>query len=65
MMGNFSSFCCRLLIFFSKINFSKKFFQDTQSRSNRLDPDQDRHIVGPDLGPDCLQKLSADDKSCC
>ena len=31
--------------------------------SSSLDPDQDRHIVGPDLGPNCLQKLSADDKS--
>ena len=28
-----------------------------------LDPDQARHIVEPDLGPNCLQKLSADDKS--
>ena len=24
--------------------------------SNSLDPDQDRHSVGPDLGPNCLQK---------
>ena len=30
--------------------------------SNSLDPDQDRHSVGPDLGPNCLQRLSADDK---
>ena len=30
--------------------------------SNSLDPDQDRHYVGPDLGPNCLQRLSADDK---
>ena len=22
--------------------------------SNSLDPDQDRHSVGPDLGPNCL-----------
>ena len=29
--------------------------------SNILDPDQDRHCVGPDLGPNCLQRLSADD----
>ena len=29
--------------------------------SNRLDPDQARHFVGPDLGPNCFQKLSADD----
>ena len=27
---------------------------------NSLDPDQERHFVGPDLGPNCLQRLSAD-----
>ena len=31
--------------------------------SNRFDPDQDRHSVGPDLGQNCLEKLSTDDKS--
>ena len=31
--------------------------------SNELDPDQDRQYVGPDLGPNCLQKLSAGDTS--
>ena len=35
--------------------------------SNSLDPDQDRQPVSPDVGPDlgsnCLQRLSADDKS--
>ena len=25
-----------------------------------LDPDQARHSVGPDLCPDCLERLSAD-----
>ena len=28
--------------------------------SNGLDPDQDRHSVGPELGPNCLQRLSAE-----
>ena len=28
--------------------------------SNSLDPDQTRRFVGPDLGPNCLQMLSAD-----
>ena len=28
--------------------------------SNGLDPDQARHSVGPDLDPNCLQRLSAD-----
>ena len=31
--------------------------------SNRSDPDQARHFVGPDLGPICLQRLLADDTS--
>ena len=31
--------------------------------SNNLDPDKARHFVGPDLGPNCLQRLSADDTS--
>ena len=30
--------------------------------SNSLDPDQARH-VGPDLDPNCLQRLTADDTS--
>ena len=28
--------------------------------SNSLDPDQARHFVGPDLGPKCFKRLSAD-----
>ena len=28
--------------------------------SNSLDPNQARHNVGPDLGPNCLQRLSGD-----
>ena len=28
-----------------------------------LNTDQDLGSVGPDLGPNCLQRLSADDKS--
>ena len=31
--------------------------------SNSLDPDQARHFVVPDLGPNCLPRLSADDNS--
>ena len=33
--------------------------------SNGLEPDQDRRYVGPDLGPNCFQMLSADDKNHC
>ena len=31
--------------------------------SNSLDPGQDQHFVSPGLGPNCLQRLSADDKN--
>ena len=31
--------------------------------SKSLDPNQERYSVGPDLGPNCLQRLSVDDKS--
>ena len=45
--------------------FSKNSIRDTIRVSNSLDPDQDRHPVIPDLGSNCLQRLSADDKSDC
>ena len=32
--------------------------------SNSLDSDQARHFVRSDLGPNCLQRLSADNKIC-
>ena len=31
--------------------------------SKSLDQNQERYSVGPDLGPNCLQRLSVDDKS--
>ena len=60
-----SCFCCLLLTFF-KINFfSKISLRDTIRVSNGLDPDHDQHSVSTDLGPNCLQRLSTDDKGCC
>ena len=32
--------------------------------SNVLGRGQDLHFVGPDLGPNCLQRLLADDEDC-
>ena len=46
---------------FSKSTFSNNYFRNIISVSNRLNPDQARRFVGPDLGPNCLQRLSADD----
>ena len=37
--------------------------QEHYQCANDLDPDQDRQNVFPDLGPNCLQRLLADDKS--
>ena len=51
---------CGLLIF-SKSTFSKKYFRNANRVSNSFDPDQARRYVGPDLGPNCLKRLSADD----
>ena len=58
MLGNFSCFRCSLLTF-SKVIFFKKFFQcQTVWIQIRTD-----NSVGPALGSNCLQWLSADDKS--
>ena len=54
-----------LLIFLSKSTLLKNSFRLTIRGSNSLDEDQARHYVGPDLGPDCLQRLSPDNKSRC
>ena len=49
--------------FFKNYHFHKYSFRNTIRVSNGLDPDQDRLYVGPDLGPNHLQRLSADNKS--
>ena len=48
-----------------KINFFDKQFREYHQCVNSLDPDQTqtRHFVAPDLGPNCLQRLSAEDTS--
>ena len=49
-------FLCR---FFS----AKKVFQEYNHQCHSLDSDRGGHFVGPDLGPNCLQRLTAEDKS--
>ena len=51
MLGKFSCFCCSLLT-------SKNSFSNSIRVSNGMDQDQDQHSVGPDLSPNCLQRLS-------
>ena len=45
---------CHLLIIFQNHHFKKNSFRNTISVSNSLDPDQAQHVVGPDLGSNCL-----------
>ena len=48
---------------FSKSTFSQISFRNAIKGPYSLDPDQARRFVGPDLGPNCRQMLSADDTS--
>ena len=41
--------------------FSKNSFRNTIRVSISLDQDQARHFARPDLSPNCLQRLSADE----
>ena len=52
------------LLNFSKVSFSKNSFRNNIRVPNRLEPDQALHVVRPDVGPNCLQRLSADNKCC-
>ena len=61
MLGYFFIIICCLLIYL-KLHFSKSFFKNSHRVSNSLDQDQAQPYVGPDLGPDCLQRSSANDK---
>ena len=46
---------------FSKSTFSKSSFRNIIKVTNILDPDQAQNFIEPDLSPNCLQRLSADD----
>ena len=50
-------------LLFSKLTYSKNAFRNTIRVTHSLDPDQDRCFVSPDLGPKCLRRLPADNKS--
>ena len=61
LLGNFALLC--RLLFLSKSTFSKNPFRYIFRVSHSLDLNQAQHFVGPDLDPNCLQRLSADDTS--
>ena len=52
-----------LLIVFRTFNYSQTCFRYIIRVSNRLDPDLIRRFVGPGQDPNCLQRVSGDDKS--
>ena len=52
-----------MLLLSLPIFFQNQLFRSTIRVSNRSDSAQAQQNVGPDLGPNCLQKLSADDTS--
>ena len=58
---------CNFACFLSYMDFFKlslkKTLRNTIRVSNSLDPDQAWHFVGPNLDPNCLQRLSENDKS--
>ena len=63
MLGNSACFCYRLT-FFLKTNVFKKVLGNTKGvHQTFMDPVQDQFSVGPDLGLNCLQVISADTKS--
>ena len=63
MLGNYFMLLLALTFLFKIYFFQKHSFRNIITLSNSFDPDQDRQLDGPDLGPNCLQRLSTDDKS--
>ena len=47
--------------FYRDFTIFRKIISGIRTVSNSFDSDQARHIVKPDLGPNCLQKLSGED----
>ena len=56
LLGNFYDTFSSADVFSTSTFSKKKSFRNAIRVSNSLDPDQVRHFVGPDLGPNCLQK---------
>ena len=56
-------FCIASAEFFSQNHLIRKILPEIPFVSNSLDPDQAPPNVGIELGPSCLQMLSADNTS--
>ena len=63
LLGKFACFLSSDDSFLQNHLCSNHSFKNPIIVSNSLDLDQARRIVGPDLVPNCLQTLSADDTS--
>ena len=59
----FFFFHCFCGVFFSQNHLIRKILQEIPFVSTSLDPDQAPPNVGTELGPSCLQRLSADNTS--
>ena len=51
---------CRFLICFLNCSVFKEYFRNAMGVPNSLDQEQARQIFGPDLGLNCLQRLTTD-----
>ena len=61
-LGNFSMFLLLSTDIFQNY-IKKKIFQEHYQSVKLFDSGQIQPFVGPDLGPNCLQRLSADGKN--
>ena len=59
-----NDFCSSFSCFCHLLNCFQLIIYGTLPMSNSLDSDRARLSVGPDLGPNCLQRSSADIKIC-
>ena len=62
LLGNFVCIFAVVAFFQNQLAW-KQSFRDTIRVPNSLDPNLARHFVGPDLGPNCLQRCSTKDTS--
>ena len=62
MLDKFAGFFFHLLIYISRFSIRNKYFRKTTGVLYSLCSDQARRFVGTALGPNRLQRLSANDR---